>query len=215
MAWLVPLAAFIAMYLITPVSIYELGEEIFCAEEYRVCPDGFVAPRIGSGCNFAECPVPLPADVFEDPQNGSFVIEGKHIRLQNGLSELEIMPGSAEKLTTRYFGNEAIGDLNDDGHEDIVFLITHQSGGTGTFYYVVAALFSGNGYRATNAILLGDRIAPQTTEIQGNMFIVNYADRKDNEPMTISPSVGISRVFMVTNMILKDITPSRRTNDTN
>ncbi|HRH21982.1 MAG TPA: hypothetical protein PLJ58_02155, partial [bacterium] len=48
-----------------------------------------------------------------------------------------------------------------------------------------------------NAILLGDRIAPQTTEWLDGEIVVNYAERKAGEAMTVSPSVGVSRYFQV------------------
>jgi hypothetical protein len=133
-----------------------------------------------------------------DYKNATYTIEGQPVTLTNGVSETAAAPGSASKITTRYFGNEAKGDLNGDGIADIAFLITQTGGGSGTFYYAVAALQgSDGGYRGTNAILLGDRIAPQTTEIRDGQLIVNYADRKPGEPMTSSSSVGVSKTLSV------------------
>ena len=79
----------------------------------------------------------------------------------------------------------------------MVFLITQDPGGSGTFYYVVAALRDDKGYTGTNGILLGDRIAPQSTVIQDGLIIVNYADRKADEPMTADPSVGVSKFLKI------------------
>ncbi len=106
-------------------------------------------------------------------------------------------PVSAEYKDAVYFGNEAVGDLNGDGVPDVAFIFTQSGGGSGTFYYVVAALKEVQGYQGTNAVLLGDRIAPQTTEIKDGQLIVNYADRKPNEPMTAQPSVGVSKYLRV------------------
>jgi hypothetical protein len=130
-------------------------------------------------------------------KNISYQIEGQNITLKNGIAEVEIAPGSASKSITKYFGNEISADFNQDGSKDIAFLITQDNGGSGTFYYIVAALKYGDKYIGTNAILLGDRIAPQTTEFEAGEIIVNYADRKANEPMTTQPSVGVSRYFIV------------------
>ena len=69
--------------------------------------------------------------------------------------------GSASKIVTRTFGNEATDDLNGDGKPDAALLLTQESGASGTFFYVVAALQTENGPVGTNAIFLGDRIAPQ------------------------------------------------------
>jgi hypothetical protein len=119
------------------------------------------------------------------------------VTLVNGVSETEAAPGSASKIVTRYFGNDATGDLDGDGAPDIAFLLTQSGGGSGTFYYVVVALRTTNGYRGTNAVLLGDRIAPQTILINGSDLIVNFSDRKAGEPMSTSPSVGVSKHLIV------------------
>lgn len=101
-----------------------------------------------------------------------------------------------------YFGNEATGDLNGDGKPDTAFIVTSQPGGSGTFFYVIVALRTATGYTGTNAVLLGDRIAPQTTEIRGGELIVNYADRRPDEPFTAQPSVGKSMYLKVLNGVL-------------
>ncbi len=141
-----------------------------------------------------------------DPKNCTYIIEGKNITLKDGYSEEAIVPGSASKIITQYFGNEAIADLNGDGLSDTAFILTQDSGGSGTFYYVAVALSSENGCRGTNALFLGDRIAPQTTSIDDNKIIVNYAERLTGEPMTVQPSIGITRQFALENTVLKEVT---------
>jgi hypothetical protein len=132
-----------------------------------------------------------------DYKNAEYVIEGHHVQLVNGKAEFEAAPGSASKTTVQYFGNELKTDLNSDGREDVVFLLTENSGGSGTFYYVVAGLNTPQGYVGSDGYLLGDRIAPQTINVstnpkQINVIVANYADRAAGEPMTAQPSVGKS-----------------------
>lgn len=119
-----------------------------------------------------------------DYKDATFIVEGQPVRLgENG---------------AQYFGNEVVGDLDGDGVDDVAFLLTQTSGGSGTFYYVVGALQTPAGtYNGTHAVLLGDRITPQTTELSRNpnhknVIVVNYADRAPGEPMTAQPSVGKS-----------------------
>ncbi len=143
----------------------------------------------------------------------TYTIEGQPVTLTNGFSEVETAPdstgspqaGSASKIVTKYFGNYAEGDVNEDGVSDIAFLLTQTTGGSGTFYYVVVALKTDTGYTGTNAVLLGDRIAPQTTEIRDGEVIVNYAERKPDEPMTASPSMGVSKYLQVSGTTLVEI----------
>lgn len=139
-----------------------------------------------------------------DYKNVTYVIEGQSVTLTGGRAETVAAPGSASKTATQYFGNETTGDLNNDGMPDVAFLLTQDAGGSGTFYYVVVALKTSDGYQGTNAILLGDRIAPQTTEIREGQLIVNYADRKPDEPMTTQPSVGVSKYLKVEGTLLVD-----------
>ena len=138
-----------------------------------------------------------PASAAASPKDATYLIEGRPVTLTNGLSEVAAAPGSASKVTTRYFGNEATGDLNRDGTPDIGFVLTRSTGGTGTFFYAVVALKTASGYVGTNAVFLGDRIAPQTTEYRDGTLIVNYADRKPGEPMIAKPSVGVSKILKV------------------
>ncbi len=141
------------------------------------------------------------------PKDATYQIEENPVTLVNGLSEVEAAPGSASKTITRYFGNEATGDLNGDGKPDVALLLTQESGGSGTFFYAAAALQTEGGYVGTNAILLGDRIAPQPTTIQNGTIVVNYAERKPGEPFTAAPSVGVSQYFKVVDGQLVAATP--------
>lgn len=135
-----------------------------------------------------------PAVYTFDPLNASYNIDGQSVTLINGTSEIESDPGSASKTVTRYFGNEAYGDVDGDDDNDAAFLITQNSGGTGLFYYVVVALRTPTGYQLTNTVFIGDRIAPQTTEIQEETKVlrVNFADRKKDEPMSAEPTMGMT-----------------------
>lgn len=138
--------------------------------------------------------------------DGTYIIEGSAVVLKNGLSET-ILPDSASKIVTRYFGNEVRADFNADGTEDSAFLLTQDRGGSGTFYYVAALLGAKNGFTGTNTILLGDRIAPQTTEFRDSLIIVNYADRKPDESFSVQPSMGVSRYFKIIGGELKETKP--------
>lgn len=113
-----------------------------------------------------------------DPKSAKYIIDGKQVE-------------------GRYFGNEYKTDLNNDGREDVVSLITQEPGGSGIFYYVVAAIKTDDGYIGSDGYFLGDRIAPQTIEISKNprhkkVIVVNYADRSAGEPMTTQPTISKS-----------------------
>jgi hypothetical protein len=142
---------------------------------------------------------PVQKDGF-DGKNASFVLNGENIILVNGMAEITTTPGSATKTKVTYFGNEATADLDGDGAEDVAYLITSDNGGSGTFYYAIVALKKADGYEHTNPFFIGDRIAPQSTYIpQGTRELhINYAERRDGEPMTTPPSSGAVLLLKVT-----------------
>lgn len=126
-----------------------------------------------------------------DYKNTTFNIEGRDVRLVNGTA-------AGGEMMTRYFGNDLKTDLNGDNIPDLAFLVTQEPGGSGTFFYVVGAVQQSDGtYIGSDGYLLGDRIAPQSTNLSQNprhknVIVVNYVDRAAGEPMTAQPSVGKS-----------------------
>lgn len=126
-----------------------------------------------------------------DHKNIAYAIGGQTVRLVDGVAEVQAAPGSAAKVVARYFGNEARGDLNADGRADVAFLLTLEPGGSGTFFYAVAALDLPGGLVGSQGLLIGDRIAPQSTELRPDGVIaVNYADREPDESFASAPSVA-------------------------
>jgi heat shock protein HslJ len=128
-----------------------------------------------------------------DHKNLEYSFAGRPVLLVDGIAEEPAAPGSAASIITRYFGNEVRGDLNADGREDVAFLVTQQSGGSGTFFYAVAALDTPQGLIGSQAVLLGDRIVPRTMELLANGVIaVTYADRAPGDDFTTATSLGKS-----------------------
>jgi len=140
-------------------------------------------------------PTPIPntgnsGHVAKDPQNATYKIEGKEVQLVNGKS--------ADGNTTM-FDTPTVGDLNGDGSNDAGVILVVTENGSGTFYYSAAALNNTSSYTydGTNAIILGDRIAPQSKDIQNEIYTVNFAERAEGEPMTTQPSIGVSKYFKI------------------
>jgi hypothetical protein len=128
-----------------------------------------------------------------DPLNATYTIDGTPVTLVNGKAS-----------TTQIFGEPVYGDISGDGTNDAAVFLVQTGGGSGTFYYAAAALDAGHGAVGTNAVLLGDRIAPNTIQIANGIMIVNYADRKASEPMSAAPSVGVSKYLVESNGTLYD-----------
>jgi len=142
-----------------------------------------------------------------DPQNAAYTIDGQVITLHNGRAEKLISPDSAAKMKTSIFGNPASADLDGDSDDDTVLILVHDPGGSGTFYYSAAALNVNGSYLGTNAVLLGDRIAPGALTIRNSVIEVSYSDRKSGEPMSSDPSIEKQIYLTIDNGNLRALNP--------
>ena len=138
------------------------------------------------------------APSYKDYKNTSYAVGGQNVFLKNGESSVEVVPGSAVKLTTKVFGNEIKGDFNSDGKTDVAVFLTQNGNGSGRFYYVAVEIQNQDGtYKGTNAIFLGDRITPQNILYTSGVLAVNYGDRNATDAMTTAPSVGKTKFLVL------------------
>jgi hypothetical protein len=142
-------------------------------------------------------PVPQGMEVNGTPTlaNLTYDIEGTKIILVEGTG----MVGARKTLLSDY---GAWGDLNGNGTPDAAVVLVDQPGGTGMFYYVVGVVDQNNVRKATNAILLGDRIKLQSVAVANNVITVKLLDRKAGDPMTAEPTVAKTLTFHFANGFL-------------
>lgn len=145
---------------------------------------------------------------LRSPENTSYSIDGTIVHLTNGTETTQAAPGSSSTVKTAIFEvSQSSDDLNQDGRADRVVILMQNTGGSGTFYYAAAAIQTGNGYIGTNAIFLGDRIAPQSVTMTNGMMQVNYADRTPDESFSVPPSQGKTLFAVYTNDRLTAVMP--------
>ena len=192
--WYSKLGAVILFLVIVPSLMFYIGikyeeTKLIIADQKTV-----EAPK-----DLPPSPLSLAREALLD---GTYTFDGKNITLTNGLSEQTIVPGSASKVITRVFGEPVIGDLDQDGVDDAIFFVTQETGGSGTFFYVIAALRKGGAYQGLPAFLIGDRIAPQNISINKGIARVNYATRGASDAMSVETSTGITKYLFVEQGIL-------------
>lgn len=127
--------------------------------------------------------------------NQVYFIDGQPIRLVAGAAEKPAAAGSAARIRTRVSGRPVFGDLDGDGDEDAVLWFTQRTGGSGTFFYVAAAIREPNGVRGGHALSIGDRIAPGQLAIRNGVVFARYRDRGAGEPMATPPAVDTLAYF--------------------
>jgi hypothetical protein len=131
---------------------------------------------------------PSNSPIF-DPLNTVYTIEDQMVHLINGRFETRAAPGSATMIEASVFGRPVYGDLDHDGDDDAVVVIVYDPGGSGTFYYIAAAINHDGSCRGTAGYLLGDRIIAQFVKFRDGLVQAHYLDRRPTEPMSAPPSI--------------------------
>ena len=108
---------------------------------FRFCIVSLLLIILNLSCTLSENSPPLPdAPPADTPANAAYLIENDWIQLENGHTEREAAPGSASKIKITLTGETLYSDLNYDKEKDAVLFLSYQGGGSGTFFYLAAAL---------------------------------------------------------------------------
>lgn len=142
-----------------------------------------------------------------NPLDITLEIAGQKIVLHNGHSEIPLSTDGVSKIRTSVFNDPVTADLDSDGDDDAVLLLVHDPGGSGTFYYLVAALNSNGSYQGTNTVLLGDRIIPQSITVQNGIITATYKTQKQGEARSAVPSFVVKRYLTVKSGELTALNP--------
>ncbi len=133
-----------------------------------------------------------------DASNATFTFDDESVKLSNGKNT------SADGEDTTILPEKASGDINADGKEDTVLLISRSGSGSGVFIYAAAYVSGPVNYKGTNTIFLGDRIAPKSVSITNGVITVNYLDRALDEPFAAEPTISTSLELVYKNGELQE-----------
>jgi len=137
------------------------------------------------------CTGPAPGP---DPTGAAFSIDGRTYQLSGGRYEAPAAPGSATMVRLQLGDKRAAGDLDGDGKNDTLVVLTLDPGGSGTFSYA-GALLSGRPGQPGPTVLLGDRITIEVVRVSGSRAHLEFMDRRPGEPMAAAPTVHTVREF--------------------
>ena len=135
----------------------------------------------------------------QDPSNATFTIDDELVTLSAGRNERAITPESSLTEETILLDKFAYGDINADGKEDTLLLLARYGGGSGTFIYLAAFVSGPVTYRGSNAVFIGDRIAPQSISLNGAIVTVEYLDRGPDDAFAVEPTILTTKQFIYRN----------------
>jgi hypothetical protein len=130
-----------------------------------------------------------------DPSNATFVIEGNEVTFKKGKAEVDV---DGTGLTQEMSITDIItyGDINNDKKDDAAFIIVTTSPISGALNSYIAAYVSGPvRYKSTDTVAIGTQVSPKSVSIKNGVVIVNYLDRKSDEPLAADPTVEKTKSF--------------------
>ena len=123
-----------------------------------------------------------------DPLNHSYLIEKEKVTLRDGHAR-EKIPGTTAVIITEIILRPVHADITGDGINEAVSIVMQHTGGTGTFYYLVAAVSD----QLVESYFLGDRINIVSLKVLKDTITVEYLDRSSTQPMAMKPSIRSSK----------------------
>ena len=120
------------------------------------------------------------------------------VTLADGRYEGEpFAPGAASRPVVRLVpGMTALGDLDGDGHDEVVVVLAHNSGGSGVFMYL-AVMSDGDGSVENIATTnLGDRVKVIDVEINDGKLHSQLVEHGPKDPMCC-PTLQVSREWLL------------------
>lgn len=130
-------------------------------------------------------PAPFNQPVWMDFNNQTYSMDGEKINFMHG--EFTSEDGSV----TAKIDNQSLSPSGSRG----AAVIIENTGGSGTFYYLVGGIIKGGKQTNSSPISLGDRIKIVGVKVEdpgeedNGQITVTYLDRAPNAPMSDSPTI--------------------------
>jgi hypothetical protein len=122
------------------------------------------------------------------PENGG------QVKLKDGYFEAA-QPNSASNIKVKLIKN-AIGDLNRDSLEDGFSILSVETGGSGTFIYLIAITNQQGQPVQAAENFLGDRVKINSLRIENEVLHVDMQTHKETDP-ACCPSESITKKFVI------------------
>ncbi len=154
---------------------------------------------LASACGTVGTPAPLTDDQLK---NGSYELQDiGAFQLTGGRYEKKYGEG-ATQVNRVGLQVVAFGDLNKDGAEDAVTILWANTGGSGTFIYLVALTNQKGTPKQAAAVLLGDRVQVKALVIAEGMVRVTTLSHGPNDPLCC-PTQETTRTYQLQGNALK------------
>jgi hypothetical protein len=131
------------------------------------------------------------------------------VQLKDGSFEHKYGEGATQVNKVGYM-QAALGDLNGDKADDAAVILWANTGGSGTFIYLVAVVNQNDAPQQVAAQLLGDRVKVQNLAVQNGQIVINVLIFGPNDPMCC-PSQLVIRTYRLEGGALKVVSEVKPT----
>ncbi len=139
-------------------------------------------------------PPPFSLDALKNAEFDSEFTASGRAKLTNGIYKEPAAPGSAAQIQIALTDFVAFGDLNSDGVDDAVAILTESGGGSGTFYRLVVIVNQNDKPTPVADFPLGDRVKINSVAIQAGTIAVNMVTHAPTDP-SCCPTLPVIRAF--------------------
>ena len=130
-------------------------------------------------------------------------------QLKDGSFEHKYGDGATQVNKVGYT-QAVLGDLNGDKADDAAVILWANTGGSGTFIYLVAVANQNGAPQQVAAQLLGDRVKVQNLAVQNGQIVINVLSFGQNDPMCC-PSQLVIRTYRLEGGALKVVSEVKPT----
>ena len=126
--------------------------------------------------------------IYRINELGAFKLDNGEFKRQYGEGMTQMYQITLEKV--------AFGDLDHDGLSDAAVILAWQSGGSGTFRYLVAMRNTGNAPRQQDSVLLGDRVHISALSIAAGQVSLETVAAGPHDP-ACCPSQQVKQAYVL------------------
>jgi len=132
--------------------------------------------------NLPATDTPAPGISLDTLKNFTYVLEDFHTKASFKEGVFDGQSGDQmQELHGQLIEPVAAGDLNGDGRLDAAVILTINSGGTGTFFYLIAMLNQDDAPVQAATTYIGDRQAVNKLEIVDGKIILDFRTQGPND----------------------------------
>jgi hypothetical protein len=150
-----------------------------------------LAAALAASCSVPPASAPLTRNALANGVYRSTYVESGEVKLSNGRADVR---DSEQTVTVVLTDHAAFGDLDGDGRSDAAAVLVTSTGGTGSFYDLVAVVDRGGAPVHVASTRLGDRVQVESLGVDGRRVKLAMTTHAKEDPLCC-PTLQVTRSY--------------------